>query len=56
VAMKNGLALKESNWQLVSGAIMMFASKMNEIYPPSVASVLKRCKTVNPPVTSQALI
>lgn len=44
IALRNGLLINIANWQLCAAAIMMLASKMNEIYPPSVASVIKRCK------------
>ncbi len=29
IVLRKGLLIKESNWQVVAGAIMMFASKMN---------------------------
>lgn len=34
----------------------MFASKMNEIYPPNISSIIKRCKASTPPITRSALI
>lgn len=35
---------------------MMLASKMNEIYPPHVSSILKRCKNTIQEITSDSLI
>jgi len=34
----------------------MFASKMNEIYPPSISSILKRCKSTGYEITKEYLI
>lgn len=40
---KLGFVLNEDNYQKISATLVLLSSKMNEIYPPKMSSLISRC-------------
>ena len=40
---RNGFVLREENYEKVACALIMISTKMNEIYPPKISTLLKNC-------------
>lgn len=51
--LRKAICLCEQNYEKVAVALLLLASKMNEIYPPKISSMLAKCRR---PTTKEEIV